>query len=330
MQDRILRDVDRKGILSGVDKIIDDALRVESIGKAPYYQHKTACDQLHRVPRKNFAANLLTKIYDQIENNWEGRLRKKSPSKQNWRFQQNKKVDKNPSLEVQLERAIVNINQDMWPDAKNWANQVPTASGLWDHKCDKRRAIDLVHVSPGQNNYDTVEFIELKVNRSAGHPVYAAIEVLLYGMLYVFSRRRLKELEYDLTKQPLLQAKAIHLVVLAPFEYYFAYRFERLEKEITTELARFIGKSEGYTMDFQSQAFLSGCPIKKTISDKALLIEALKGREGVEAIRQQWWDEAKRLECETGGGLAVPRSWAEKSKTKRTQPRRASAKGQAK
>lgn len=324
----------QKGILKDVDKIIDDILGVTSIGKtSPHYRNKEACDQLHlhRVPLKNFAAELLKKVYNQIESNWKGRLYKKHPSKENWRFQQNRNIDKeNKSLEIQLQRAIVNINQNMWPDAKNWANHVPTASGLWDHKCDKHRAIDLVHVCPGQNQYDTVEFIELKVDTKSGHPLYAAIEVLLYGLLYIFSRRHLEELEYKLTKQPLLQAKAIHLVVLAPYKYYDGYQFDWLEEAITNGLKRFI-EPEGYTMDFQFQAFPWDCSFGKSIPEETLIIiKALKDRSRVEAIRKQWRDEAKRLKCEADGAIAIPRAWAGKNKTRRAKTRRTSAKGQAK
>lgn len=309
----------QNGILTGVDEIIAKILRVTSIGKPPHYRHKEACDQLHRVHPGNFAADLLKQVYNQIENNWKARPYKKHPSTENWRFQKNKDIDEqNKSLEIQLQRAIVNINPNMWPDAKNWANHVPTASGLWDHKCDKHRAIDLVHVHPGQDHYNTVEFIELKVDRKSGHPVYAAMEVLLYGMLYIFSRRRFEELGYDLTKQPLLQAKAIHLVVLAPFRYYDGYQFEWLEEEITTGLKEFIRKSEGCTMDLQFQAFPWDCSFEKSIPDEALIIiKALKDRRRVEVIGQQWRDDAKRLACEACGGLAVPRSRAGKSKTRR-------------
>lgn len=278
------------GILKGVDEVIDDILGVTSIGKtSPHYRNKEACDQLHRVPLKNFAADLLKKVYNQIETNWENRLRKKPPSPENWRFKPNEIIDKqNKNLEIQLQRAIVKIERNMPQDARKWTNHVPTASGLWDHKCDKHRAIDLVYVCPGRNRYDVVEFIELKVNRSGGYPLYAAIEVLLYGMLYIFSRRRLKEMEYDVTKQPLLRAKEIHLVVLAPFKYYDGYQFEWLEGEVTNRLRKFIRESEGYTMDFQFQAFPRGCSINNTISCQTLLIEALKGRERVNDILQQW------------------------------------------
>ncbi|MBX3302229.1 MAG: hypothetical protein KF693_08435 [Nitrospira sp.] len=311
MQDEILRDVDQKGILKGVNKIIDKMLRVKPIGKAPCYHHKTACDQLHRIPPQNFAAaDLLEQVYAQIESNWKARLYKKHPSKENWRFLQNKEIAKqNKSLEVQLQRAIVNIDQDVWPDATNWANHVPTASGLWDHKCDKHRAIDLVHVCPGPNRWDTVEFIELKVDTKSGHPVYAAMEVLLYGMLYIFSRRRREELEYNVTeqtKQPLLQASAIHLVVLAPYKYYDGYQFDWLEKAITAGLTQFIREPEGFTMDFQFQAFPWDCSFEKSIPDETLIIKALKGRERVKEIFQQRRDQAKRLGYETGGMHAEP------------------------
>lgn len=323
----------KNGILKGVNKIIDDVLGVTSIGTtSPHYRHKEACDQLHRVPLQNVTADLLNEVYAQIENNWKARLYKKHPSKENWRFEPEPKISpQNKSLEIQLQRAIVKIEQNIQLNAKKWTNHVPTASGLWDHKCDKHRAIDLAHVYPDQNHCDTVEFIELKVNRIAGYPVYAAIEVLLYGMLYIFSRRHLEEWEYDVTEQPLLQAKTIHLIVLAPFKYYAGYQFEWLEREITNGLRRFIQKPEGYTMDFKFQAFPWDCSFEKSIPDEALIIiKALKDRGRVEAIGQQWRDEAKRLGCETGGMLAGPRSSAGNSKTRRAQARRASAKGQAK
>lgn len=283
MQDGILRDVDQNGILKGVDKIIDETLKVTSIGDEPHYRHKSTCDQLHRVPLKDFAADLLKKIYAQIETNWENRTYDQPPSKENWRFEPHEYIaEQNSSLEIRLQRAIVKIEQNMPLDKRKWTNHVPTASGLWNHKCDKHRAIDLVHACHGQNRYDTVEFVELKVKREGGYPVYAAMEVLLYGMLYIFSRRRLKELEYDVTKQPLLQAKTIHLVVLAPLTYFEDYQFDWLEKEITEGLEKFIQEPEGYKMDFQFRAFPRDCSIEKAISDETLLIGALEG------WRKQW------------------------------------------
>ncbi len=113
------------------------------------------------------------------------------------------------------------------------------------------------------------------MDRKSGHPVYAAIEVLLYGVLYIFSRRHLKEFGYDVTEQPLLQVKTIHLVVLAPCAYYEGYQFEWLERELTNGLKRFIRKSEGYTMDFQFKALPRDFSVEESIRDRVLIKEAL-------------------------------------------------------
>lgn len=268
----------QKGILKDVNEIIDKKLGVWSIGKtSPHYRHKKACDQLHRFPLPNFSADdLLTEVYAQIETNWEKRLRNKSPSPENWRFEPHEYIaEQNKSLEIQLQRAIIKSERNMPLDARKWANHVPTASGLWDHRCDKHRAIDLVHLCQGQNRYDIIEFIELKVDTDGGHPVYAAIEVLLYGILYIFSRRHLEVLEYKPTEQPLLQAKVVHLVVLAPCEYYDGYQFEWLEREITNGLRRFIQESEGYKIDFKFHEFPKDFSIGESIRDGAFIKEAL-------------------------------------------------------
>jgi hypothetical protein len=65
------------------------------------------------------------------------------------------------------------------------------------------------------------EFIELKVNSDT--PLYAAMEILQYGLLFLFSRHHQQELQYDTSKE-LLQATQIHLKVLAPSRYYTSNR----------------------------------------------------------------------------------------------------------
>lgn len=89
----------------------------------------------------------------------------------------------------------------------------------------------------------------------------------------------LEELEYKVTEQPLLQAKEIHLAVLAPFNYYEGYQFEWLETEIKDGLKEFIRDPEGYTMDFQFQAFPWDYSFGKSIPDEPLtIIKALNDR----------------------------------------------------
>ena len=283
-----------KGILHDVEKFIDEALHIQDIGGRPHYRHKAAYDRLSLSFLASLdVCDLLHKIYRQIETNWKARTYRNNPSKENWRFKPQPKISPhNKGLEIKLQKAIIRIRKNASSrDATNWVNHIPTASGLWDHKCDKHRAIDLVHLLPGKSRYDEAEFIELKVDRNSGHPLHAAIEVLLYGVLYIFSRRHFKDLQYDGENQPLLQAKTIHLVVLAPFTKYYADCkldcLEMLENKIMGGVERFVQASEGYKMDFQFQAF----PLRFGVggANDEDIIQALEKR--VKGSRSIWLEK---------------------------------------
>jgi hypothetical protein len=74
------------------------------------------------------------------------------------------------------------------PGERRAAHQVPVASGVLDGNRDKKSCVDLVcRTAPG-----CFDLIELKVG--SNHAVYAAMEVLRYGVLYLFSRRFAGEL----------------------------------------------------------------------------------------------------------------------------------------
>ena len=60
--------------------------------------------------------------------------------------------------------------------------------------------------------------IELKTESDT--PLYAAFEILLYGLIYLFSRCHMRELGYDMKDQRLLGADSIHLRVLASDQFY--------------------------------------------------------------------------------------------------------------
>jgi hypothetical protein len=157
------------------------------------------------------AKDLLKAMLICLEANWTispRRLAGKRPSVQNWRFQPKLTIAAhNESPEKTLEKAIVNN-----PHLVGWVNQVPTASGLFDQHSDKHRNVDLVRrLEPRR-----YEFIELKVGSDTPH--YAALEILLYAALYIFSRLHYTEAEKQ--AQELLQAEMIHLRVLAPQAYY--------------------------------------------------------------------------------------------------------------
>lgn len=82
-------------------------------------------------------------------------------------------ADWNSSKEKVLEKTAA----EKLPKAE-WANQVVTASGLSRNPGDGRRNIDLVH----RTSAAKYRFIELKIG--SNNPVYAAIELLEYALLY--------------------------------------------------------------------------------------------------------------------------------------------------
>ena len=203
---------------------------------------------------------LVKRVYEKITDNWD---QLESRGKKNWRCEPKTKSNKwneNESKEVILERLIVLTAGD------DWTNQVPTCSGLTKavkprQSFDKRRAIDLAH----RFEESWYEFIELKVGSNT--PLYAAMEILQYGLLYVFYRENLTTLEPEkLTKQKkeLLGAKGIHLRVLAPESFYYyekdgrkyKYNLKPLERAINDGLTA-SPDARKHGMDFEFQAFPS-------------------------------------------------------------------------
>jgi hypothetical protein len=199
-----------------------------------------------RAPTLDIAA-LLRAMIQQIEANWAvspRRLKGQRPSPQNWRFRPMPEIAAhNQSPEKTLEKAIVNTASDA-----RWANQVPTASGLYEGHRDRHRNIDLVRrIVPGE--YD---FVELKVGSDT--PTYAAMEVLQYAALYTFARRHYSEPER--TQHELLQAHTIHLRVLAPRPFYRKESVAALAFSITEGLAAFCAtEALVWKMDFAFLAF---------------------------------------------------------------------------
>jgi hypothetical protein len=168
----------------------------------------------------------------------------RTPSAQNWRLEKQLWIaPHNTSGEKTLEKAIARVSGDAW------ANQVPTASGLINGTNDKHRNLDLVF----RRESDGFELIELKMQSDT--PLYAAIELLLYGILYLFSR-----LHYPARAAraaPLLNARGVHLRVLAPVAYFRGYRFDWLQTQLTEGLQQTLTKHSGLPamMDFAFTTF---------------------------------------------------------------------------
>ncbi len=204
-----------------------------------------------------------------IKSNWS---QEESRSRQNWRRKQipldeNSGYLKNPnwkSSEVRLERHLVAAcanRLDLW-------NQMPVASGLLSLpekdangkrrvSSEGRSAVDLVYRPDGANG--PVEFLELKVLRPNGSRDSirdAALELLEYGVLYLFSRKHREKLGYirsirDNTYE-VLDAPGIRLRVLAPFDYYVGQDIGSFSIDATNGALKDYLQSNGFrnlTMD---------------------------------------------------------------------------------
>lgn len=244
----------RKSILDGVGEIIDRVLGFTgktSFGKAPHYRHRKSYQWLVATRTSTIKGEaLIGAIYVKVASNLTGR----TPSGENWRLTVNPAKDdkaksrsRDKKIEVWLERRIIQL-----PGC--WFNQVPTASGLVTEHSDKRGSIDLVHRC-GDRSY---EFIELKV--ASNNPLFAAMEILQYGILYILARRN-KSIQRACKEKELINAAAIYLRVLAPMEYYENECSEKvdlgwLESEINEGLKRFLKQeSRNLNMDFKFEAF---------------------------------------------------------------------------
>jgi hypothetical protein len=235
-----------KSILNGVYPAIDRWLNVDSIGQSPHHQHRLAWQQVGGKPmgwRDGY--QLITELLGIIERNWlDARTAYGgAPSSENWRFIPLPEISKsNKSSEVTLERAMVALSPT------DWANQVPTSSGLCSSTQDKRRAIDLVY----ENGFKEYTFFELKI--ASDTPLFATMEILIYGLLYIFTRQHIDELGYDNGEKVLLQAQTIHLRTLAPEKYYGEVDLTWLEKAINVGLTRYLSEQTAMSlkMDFGS------------------------------------------------------------------------------
>jgi hypothetical protein len=127
---------------------------------------------------------------------------------------------------------------------KKWVNQIPTCAGLVDSQ-GKLCNIDLA-----QRDGNKYSLIELKY--ASNTPLYAAMEILQYGLLYVFSRRFMNQLGYD--NKQMLDAKHVSLVALAPKDFYAGYSVGWLEASMTEGLELFT-ENKNYKMDFHFEEF---------------------------------------------------------------------------
>ena len=124
----------------------------------------------------------------------------------NWEWRREAPTYRTASPEVSLEREIIASDEK-----GQWSCQMSTTSGVQGPYLNKRRAIDLV-LRKGADHY---AFIELKVD--GDNPLYAAFEILGYGLAYLHGRRHgwKGKGTYDV-----MDAREVDLVVLGPHEWW--------------------------------------------------------------------------------------------------------------
>lgn len=223
------------GVLDGADDVINRHISHDGYN----FRHGKVGKALSASP-KGFSARLLLKeLIDTVEGNL--RTKRESAgiqfgaSKSNWREESPKEQHLTRKSERDLEHKIANIaglSDRNW----TWWNQMPIASGLVEHRSDRTRAIDLACRSKSDSTH--YRLIELKVNRNAGSPMFAMIEILLYGLVYFVLRKNRGErwLLEDWLNADIFAAKLIDLCVLAPGDYYDGYELGWLESELSQAL----------------------------------------------------------------------------------------------
>lgn len=130
----------------------------------------------------------------------------RSVSRENWVWRDGPPRHNTLLGEVALERSIV-----LQGGSDQWTCQMPTASGLHGEHVNKRRSIDLVR----RSIEGVYTFVELKT--TSDQPLYAAFEILGYGLAYLHARRAGLR---GLGRYNVMEAQRIDLVVLAPEAWY--------------------------------------------------------------------------------------------------------------
>ena len=242
-------------ILDGVSDIFDDWLGLfgnRSYGTKPHvakYHSKKASMELSRrggpLPFDGrsvmSAKDAITKAMSRLENNLDN-SQKTNASAANWKWEKSLHLSpKNRSPEKVMEKVVTFLFGDAW------VNQIPTCNGLVPEGSSASR-IDLAHrLRPKHYELIELKFGVTEDKPGSDYPLYAAMELLEYALMYMLFRKR-HLLGNALGKDhALLCAKCIDLVVLAPIDWYNfgppsreAYKFGWLEEAINQGLTQYL------------------------------------------------------------------------------------------
>ena len=204
-------------ILNGVPNIIDRFLGLDTIGERTYtHSNKEACVRLCNLQeedREFDGSELVRLVSNQIAANRRERTEEKLPcrgDRRNWRFEVQPDFQLGVKYEIRLQKAIAVLLN------KEWANAIPTASGVTECP-ETARCIDLTQ----RISDDEWRFVELKAlmkskDGSSGEqtPLFACLELLQYALIFQYSKQHSEILGYTTSKNPIIAAKNVHLEVL--------------------------------------------------------------------------------------------------------------------
>ena len=258
------------GLFAGLPETVDQVLGVSK------FTSKSALRELNRRGIDARASTLSRALFDLLDRNWAlglGQPRGRSLENFRWHRPQCYVDGDNPSREVSFERAL--IGALVAANRTDWSNQVPLISGFGGHRAFRRRAVDLVR----RHTDDCFEFVELKIDSDT--PIFAAVEILVYGLLWLLSRRDRALLGYG--SNPILDAKTLRLSILAPRPYYSDSPVKPLGATINKGLQA-LAIPFGVSMDFRFTAFpaafyWSSQPDDPRKARSLDLIDLLDGRE---------------------------------------------------
>ena len=261
-------------ILNGVDEILDHWLGLTGnpvYGNIPKFNSKQAGIDLSNqggpLPLEGELGltpeNAISQAMQRIGLNHLN-LDAVAPSESNWEWKKSHHLSPNSrSPEKVLEKLVTFLF------GTDWVNQIPVCNGFPIGQANARR-IDLAYrrPEPNRNHY---ELIELKFglsanNPGANHPLYAAMEVLEYGLLYIFFRQSGFLNPRPSPRHHLLDAETVDLVVLAPENWYkfrvygvpqpVSYHLSWLEEAITEGLSAYLNANGlPFRMSFRFESF---------------------------------------------------------------------------
>jgi hypothetical protein len=261
-------------LFGGSERIVEDHFGLTTIhGKRPLtIDHWSALRKLDENPPLDWDGQPLVELlHAQVARNWNRCIEAltKLPSQENWRwpYRSGYISSLNTSPEVTLERAI--IAAAIADGRDDWSNQVPISSGMIGSG-EKRRCVDLVH----KRGAAAFDLVELKVG--SNNPLYAAVEIIQYGLAWLISRRHRDVLGY--TSRELVEANDIHCQVLAPPAYYRGLNLRWLERGLDHGL-RTLGERDGVRLGFEFQSLPHWFELPA--ADPAVALRALDQRAAV-------------------------------------------------